>query len=41
MGDKSPKSVKKQASQKQAKNNQSNQKKSDAISAKQTANKKK
>jgi hypothetical protein len=41
MGDKSPKSVNKQASQKQAKASSANQKKQQAIAAKQAANKKK
>jgi len=41
MGDRSPKSVNKQASQKQLKANTANQKKQQAISAKQAANKKK
>jgi hypothetical protein len=40
MGDRSPKSVQKQATQKQAKANNSNQKKQQAITAKQTFNKK-
>ena len=41
MGDKSPKSVNKQASQKQAKASGELQKKQQAIAAKQAANKKK
>ena len=41
MGDKSPKSVSKHASQKQAKANSAMQKKQQAIAAKQAANKKK
>ena len=41
MGDKSPKSVNKQASQKQAKASGVQQKKQQAIAAKQAANKKK
>jgi hypothetical protein len=41
MGDRSPKSVNKQAAQKQVKTNTANQKKQQAISAKQAANKKK
>jgi hypothetical protein len=40
MGDKSPKSVNKQASQKQAKASSAMQKKQQAIAAKQAANKK-
>jgi hypothetical protein len=41
MGDKSPKSTKKQASQKQTKANAAGQKKADDIAAKKTANIKK
>jgi len=41
MGDKSPKSVKKQASQKQAKSDLANQKKKQDVAAKQAAGKKK
>jgi hypothetical protein len=41
MGDRSPKSVNKQASQKQAKANSANQKKQQASAAKQSAPKKK
>jgi len=41
MGDKSPKSVHKQSSQKQAKAQQSKQQKQQAVFAKQSANKKK
>jgi hypothetical protein len=41
MGDKSPKSVNKHASQKQAKASSAMQKKQQAIAAKQSANKKK
>jgi hypothetical protein len=41
MGDKSPKSVQKQASQKQTKNDSANQKKKQAIADKQTVTKKK
>jgi hypothetical protein len=41
MGDKSPKSVHKQTSQKQAKAEQSKQQKQQAVFAKQSANKKK
>ena len=41
MGDKSPKAVNKQSSQKQAKANQAQQKKQQAVFAKQAANKKK
>ena len=41
MGDKSPKSVNKHASQKQAKTSNAMQKKQQAIAAKQSANKKK
>ena len=41
MGDRSPKAVHKQSSQKQAKANQANQQKQQAIFAKQSANKKK
>jgi len=41
MGDRSPKSVNKQAAQKQAKANTANQNKQQAIAAKQAANKKK
>jgi hypothetical protein len=40
MGDRSPKSVQKQATQKQAKANSSNQKKQQAVAAKQASNKK-
>jgi len=40
MGDRSPKSVQKQATQKQAKATNTNQKKQQAITAKQTFNKK-
>lgn len=40
MGDRSPKAVQKQAAQKQAKANSENQKKQQAIFAKQSANKK-
>ncbi|MEI6083908.1 MAG: hypothetical protein WCS70_06360 [Verrucomicrobiota bacterium] len=41
MGDRSPKSVQKQSSQKQAKNDQSNKQKQAAAFAKQSAGKKK
>jgi len=41
MGDKSPKSVNKQANQKQAKTNSANQKKQVAAASKSSANKKK
>ena len=41
MGDKSPKSVQKQASQKQAKSNLADQKKKQDVAAKQVAGKKK
>ena len=41
MGDKSPKANQKQASQKKAKNNSADTKKKEAMSAKQTAGKKK
>ena len=41
MGDKSPKAVNKQATQKQTKTNNANQKKQQAVAAKQTASAKK
>ena len=41
MGDKSPKSNQKKSSQKQSKTNSADQKKQDAVAAKQAANKKK
>ena len=41
MGDKSPKSMRKQADQKQSKTDDSNRKKQAAVTAKQAANKKK
>jgi hypothetical protein len=41
MGDKSPKAVNKQATQKQTKTNSAAQKKNQAVAAKQAANKKK
>jgi hypothetical protein len=41
MGDKSPKSMRKQADQKQSKADDSNRKKQAAVTAKQVANKKK
>jgi hypothetical protein len=41
MGDKSPKSMRKQADQKQSKSNEENRKKQAAVAAKQVAGKKK
>jgi hypothetical protein len=41
MGDKSPKSMRKQADQKQARSKEDNRKKQDAVTAKQVAPKKK